>query len=91
MRAADLLLALDEELEVDRQAAVLGQQPPGRFDLVEGLALVVDGAPGQALAVDDHRFEGRRGPLVERIDRLHVVVAVDEHRRRAGPACSQSP
>ncbi len=44
--AAHLLLALDEELQVDRQAAVGGQQTPGRLDLVEGLALVVDGARG---------------------------------------------
>ena len=46
---------------------------------------------GQALAVDDHRFEGRRSPLVEGIDRLHVVVAVHEHGRcrRARRAASR--
>jgi hypothetical protein len=29
-------------------------------------------------------FERRRGPLVERVDGLHVVVAVDQGRRRVG-------
>ena len=85
VRAADLLLPLDQELEVDRQSAVPSQQPPGRLDLVQGLALVVDGAAGPALAVDDHRVERRRGPLLERVDRLHVVVAVDQHGRRRRP------
>ena len=84
VRAADLLLALDQELEVDRQAAVGGQQTPGRLDLVQRLALVVDGAPGPALAVDDDRGEGRRRPGIERVDRLHVVVAVDQDGRGAG-------
>src|SRR5947209_9790950 len=53
VRAADLLLALDEELQVDRQGPILGQKAAGRFQLIERLALVVDGAAGAALAVDD--------------------------------------
>ena len=84
MRAPDLFLPLDEQLEVDRQPAVSGQHPPGRFDLIEGLALVVNGAAGPALAVDDHRIERWRGPFLQRIDRLHVVMAIDDHRRRGG-------
>jgi hypothetical protein len=82
--AADLLLALDDELQVDRQRALALQQAPHRLDLVEHLALVVDGAPGARLALDDDRLERRRVPQLERVDRLHVVVAVDEDRRRAG-------
>ena len=34
------------------------------------------------LAVADRRLERRRRPQVERIDRLHVVVAVEEDGRR---------
>ena len=91
VRAADLLLALDQQLEVDRQAAVSAQQAPGRFDLIEGLALVVDGAAGPALAVDDHRVERRRRPLLER-DRPAARRGGRRRARsaRAGPACSQS-
>ena len=45
------------------------------------LALVVRGAARQHAAVLDDRLERRRRPEVERIDRLDVVVAVDDHRR----------
>ena len=48
------------------------------------LALVVDGAAGVEVAIADLRFERGRAPLVERIDRLDVVVAVDERCRERG-------
>ena len=37
-----------------------------------------------ALSVGDAGLEGRPSPQVERVGRLHVVVAVEEHVRRAG-------
>ena len=46
------------------------------------LALVVGGAAGEDAPVLDARLERRPHPQVERIDRLDVVVAVDEDRRR---------
>ena len=55
----------------------------GRHDVGVDLALVVGRAAGQHAAVDDDRLERRRGPQVERVDRLDVVVAVDEDRRGA--------
>ena len=82
--AADLLLALDEELDVERQAAVLLQMGLDRLDVHEHLALVVGGAARVDLAVADGRLERRAGPEVHGIDRLHVVVAVEQDRRLAG-------
>ena len=66
-----------------------GSAPPllqvrlDRLDVHEHLALVVGGAAGVDLAVADGGLEGRAGPQVHRIDRLHVVVAVEEDRRLA--------
>ena len=48
-----------------------------------GVALVVGRASGVDAAVLDDRIERRPMPQVERINRLDVVVRVDEHRRRA--------
>jgi hypothetical protein len=53
-----------------------------RLEVHEHLPLVV-GRPARVdLAVADGRLEGRRLPQLERIDRLHVVVAVEEDGRR---------
>ena len=78
-----LLLALEHVADVDGQAA-LGLQPGARGPQVEmDLALVVRRAAREDAAVLDARLERRPHPQVERIDRLDVVVAVDEDRRRA--------
>ena len=84
--AATLLLALDQEAEVERRAAG-GERVFGRLQRGEVLALVVAGAPGEHRAVTDRRLEGRRDPFLERVGRLHVVVAVDRQQRLAG--CAQ--
>ena len=85
--AADLLLALDQELEVDRQPARGPQEGLGHEDRDQHRPLVV----GRRRA---HRG-GRRGPSartagsvhsVQRVGRLHVVVAVDQDGRRAAGA-----
>ena len=47
------------------------------------LALVVGGAAREDAPVLDARLEGRPHPLVEGVDRLDVVVAVDDDRGRA--------
>ena len=71
-------------IDVDRQLA------PGRevrlqgLDVQEELALVVGRAAGVDAPVAHGGLEGRRGPEVERLGGLHVVVAVDQHGRRAG-------
>ncbi len=84
--AADLLLALEHDLDVDRQAARLLQVRFDGLEVHEDLALVVRGAARVDLAVADGGLEGRRFPQLERIDGLNVVVSVEEHRRRAGRA-----
>ena len=70
-------------LHVHRQPAVLLQVRFDRLEVHEDLALVVGGAARVDLAVADRRLERRRLPQLERIDRLHVVVAVEQDRRRA--------
>jgi hypothetical protein len=50
----------------------------------EELSLVVHGAAREDLPVAHRRLEGRRRPELERLGRLHVVVAVDEDGLRAG-------
>ena len=85
LRAA-LLLALDHHGDRQRQRA--GHRLEGAAGLDEGhhLAFVVAGAArdDDLAAVGqrrDARRERRRLPQVERIDRLHVVMAVEQHAR----------
>ena len=81
--APHFLLALEQHLDVHRQPAVLRQVRLDRLHVHEDLALVVDGAAGIELAVAHGGVERRRRPQLDRIHRLHVVVAVEEDRRRA--------
>jgi hypothetical protein len=83
---AALLLALDHG--GDRQRQLAGDRLEGAAGLDEGhrLAFVVAGAArdndlaaaGQRF---DARFERRRLPLVQRIDRLDVIMAIKQHAR----------
>ena len=81
--APDFFLPFENELDVDRQPAVLFQVRFDRLEVHEDLTLVV-GRPARVdLAVADGRLEGRRFPQLQRIDGLHVVMPVEEDRRRA--------
>src|SRR5687767_12209163 len=80
MAASDLLLALVAKLEVDRQPAAYAEDGLDRLQVGEHLALVVAGAARVDPAVADRRLERRTVPGVQRLRRLDVVVAVDEHR-----------
>ena len=84
----DLFFALDDELEVDRQPGAGLQQRFGGLDVREDLALVVRrAAPVQVIAA--HFGLERVGlPQAERIDGLHIIVAIHQHRR-ASRACAQ--
>ncbi len=84
--AADLLLALDHHLDVDRQPPVRLHVRFDGLQMHEHLALVVGSSAREEIAVAHRRLERRRGPLLDRIHRLHVVVAVDEDRRRTRSA-----
>ena len=84
VRRARLLLALHDQLEVDGRAGA-----PGRLQVradaegvEEDLALVVGGAARVAAGRRPRRLERRVLPQLERRDRLHVVVAVDDDGRR---------
>ena len=79
MRAADFLLALDEDDEIHGQPAGFAQRLADAHDVGKDLSFVVRRAAGKDDAVFDPRLEGRRVPQLQRIDRLHVVVPVDHH------------
>src|SRR5262249_23640408 len=77
--AADLLFALDGKLELQRQLAA-GLQPSPRAEQVrQHLSLVVGGAAGVDVAVTLGGLERRTFPFVQRLDRLHIVMAIHEH------------
>ncbi len=77
-RRADLLLAFEHELDVARQRIGSAHRLEGLGVHVE-LPLVVIGTAAPDAAVGHHRLERIGAPLVERIDRHHVVMAVDKH------------
>ena len=82
-RRAVFLLPFEHEGQVDRR------RPADRAQGLEGaqvhhqLALVVRDAAADEPAVADERLERRVLPQVEGVDRLDVVVAVDDDGRRA--------
>ena len=80
---ADLLLALDDELDVARQPGP-GLQVRGHGgDVGHAPALVVGGAAAVQAAAALGGLEGRGLPLLRPPGRLHVVVAVEQDRGRA--------
>ena len=83
--AGALLLALDEEADVQRQLARPGQVLHG-LDRGHVVALVVARPSREQVSVSHVRLERRRLPFVDRVGRLHVVVAVDRQVRLAGRA-----
>ncbi len=80
MVAADLFFPFDKKSHVHRQRT--GGANPGlnRFDMCEQLALVVRGPSSIDAAVANLWFERRRGPFLQRIRWLDIVVSVDQHR-----------
>ena len=86
MQRADLLLALDEHLHVERQAARRVAPGAQRRHVEQQPRLVVDDAAAvEAPVAPQGRLEGRRLPALGPPRRLHVVVGVDEHRPGFGP------
>ena len=78
--ATDLLLALDHDLDADGRAAVPGAK---RADDRDDVGLGVAGAPPEQRTVLERRLERRRVPQCLVAGGHHVVVAVDQHGRRA--------
>src|SRR5256712_10326132 len=83
VRAPDFLLALDDELQVDRRPALDALPCLDREELHDEVALRIRAASAPELAVLDHRVERISLPFVERVDRLDVVVLIHEERRLA--------
>jgi hypothetical protein len=81
--APHLLLALGEHDHVHRQRARPSQVRLERLHVQEELPLVVHRAARVDAPVAHGGLERGRVPQLERLGRLHVVVAVDEQRRRA--------
>ena len=85
--AADLLLSLEEEADVERKLAALGEEGLRHQDRDQQRALVVGGAARVDPPVAHARLE-RRASATRLVvsGGLDVVVAVDEDRRSARPA-----
>jgi len=77
--ASYFLFALEEDAHIEWQRAVGCQQRFQCLNLGHHLAFVVDRAARVDVAIALRGLEGRRKPLVERVGRLHIVVAVNEH------------
>jgi len=82
VRAADLFLAFKQQDHIAGQAAVDLEERFDRQDLREMLPLVVGDAARKDAAVADRRLERRAVPQVERVRRLYIIVAVEQHSRR---------
>ena len=78
--ATRLLLAVAAEANVDRQLARARQLARGA-EKHEELPLVVDRAAAIEILAADLGLERIGVPQLERVGRLHVEVAVAEHRR----------
>jgi len=77
-RGTDLLFAFDEEGDAQGQVRAALQEAGKRGDRDQVRALVVGGAATIDLTVTDDRLEGGGSPEVERVGRLHVIVAVKD-------------
>src|SRR6266704_3757684 len=73
---ADLLLALDHELQVDRRPTFDAFPGLDREELHDQVALRIRAAAAPELAVLDRRVERVALPFVQRVDGLDVVVLV---------------
>ena len=82
-RAADLLLALEDELHVMAKFAAT-KEIFKSLDVHKELTFVIVGSTGidgllTGRVLLDHRLERIRVPLFKRLRRLHVIVAINHH------------
>src|SRR6266567_4034659 len=76
--AADFLFAFDQNFHVNRKPAVHFLERFERFEMDVDLAFIIGSTASKEVTVADGRFEGRRGPKIERLGGLHVIVAIKE-------------
>src|SRR5207245_97249 len=72
----DLLFALDYELEIERNIAGAFQIALSRFDERDNIVLAVCRAPRDNLPPIQLRIEGSGDPFLQRLHRLHLIVAI---------------
>ena len=84
--AADFFFAFDQHLDVDGQLAGGLVQRIERADVNVHLSFVVGGAAAEEIAAAHGRLKRRRGPQVDRLDGLDVVMAVEKDGGLAGRA-----
>ena len=78
VRRSDLLLPLDQNDHVHRQAPALRKEKLERLQVEEDLTLVVGSSPGMNSPGAKRGLEWRGSPQVERLSRLHVVVPIHQ-------------
>ena len=86
--AAALLFAFDQDLHIDRQGSPGGEVALDRFEKREDLPFVVGRPAGVEASAAPRGLERGRGPQVERVRGLHVVMAVGQH---GGPSRGPAP
>src|SRR5947208_10250322 len=79
----DLLFALDNELEIERNIAGTFEVALSRFDERDNIVLAICRASRDNLPPAQLRVERSRDPFLERLHRLDLIVAIDEERLRA--------
>ena len=79
--AAALFFALDQDGDFHGELADCLFPASQRFDEGDDRAFVIAGAARGDDAVTDGRFKRRTGPLLQRVGRLHVVMAIEQHVR----------
>ena len=84
MDRARFFLAFEDVLHIDREPAAGREDRRGGHHVRMDLAFIVGGAAREHPVADDDRLERRGGPQVQGVDRLHVVVTVDEDGRCVG-------
>ena len=80
---SDLFLALDQEAQCHRQGAQRLQRFEG-VDPSHHVRFVIGDPASDDPPILLNRFEGRRGPQVDRVHRLDVVVLVEQQRAASG-------
>ena len=78
MFAADFLLAFDDKGQVARKFGVGFQVGFNGVQVGQVLAFVVAGPAREKRAPFQPRLKGRAFPKLERLRRLHVVMAIDQ-------------
>ena len=84
--AANFFFSFDHHFQIDGQLARRFHDGVERANVDVHLALVVGGAAAIQISAANRGFKCRRGPQVQRLGRLHIVMPVEKDGRLAGRA-----